>query len=380
MTVVAVAIAIALPVAACGARTILPGERETASVSSEDAGADTGEPPRPRPRTLAMSWDQACAIVDGGAVACWGNDANGVAGASADATPFVGPTRVAGLADVIEIALAQIGACALDRRGTVWCWGDPIGSRTPIREIDDAVRVFGSAGSLCALVETGDLWCVQTGFGFSTLPTCGSDVPSSKVGTTISPSNGATDLALGTRHACARRGDGSVACWGCGASGVLGTPILASVDAVDVPGVRAVAVASETSAVCAVGAGGDVTCWGDGSQFGTSLTFAPDTPPRAVPFGAGTFDVDVGVVFTCGAHRDEVTCIGALYDFGSGCNRHEVATRSFAVPGVSEISIGYQDACARAADGSVWCWGCNLTGATGDRSLAGHDSPFRVPL
>jgi hypothetical protein len=90
-------------------------------------------------------------------------------------------------------------------------------------------------------------------------------------------------------------------------------------------------------------------------------------------------DIDVGVVFACGARGGEVTCNGSLYDF-STCNDRAVGTRTFAVPQVQEVSVGYQDACARDRSGKVFCWGCNQSNLAGDGKRSGHAAPVVVPL
>jgi alpha-tubulin suppressor-like RCC1 family protein len=168
-------------------------------------------------------------------------------------------------------------------------------------------------------------------------------------------------------------------CWGCGNFGVLGALGAGNhVAPVRVPGVSAVRIAAETEATCAIAASGHATCWGEGSQFGTSLTNAP-TAPREAPFAEGAIDVDVGVVFACAAREGAVTCDGALYDFAT-CQDHRVDTRAFRVPGVREVSVGYEDACARDAEGAVWCWGCNLSGLAGAGANGGKPSPTRVTL
>ena len=33
---------------------------------------------------------------------------------------------------------------------------------------------------------------------------------------------------------------------------------------------------------------------------------------------------------------------------------------------------------ARDATGTVWCWGCNLTGVAGDVALKGQSTPVRI--
>src|SRR5262249_58298893 len=117
-----------------------------------------------RRRTLSVSWDHACAIVSVDRVACWGANADGLVGDVA--TLYPKPTIVAGLADVVEVASGQLLSCALRRDGSVWCWGDAIGSRAPVRaaSLPPARRLF--AGSGTAGVITGDARVACTGKAF----------------------------------------------------------------------------------------------------------------------------------------------------------------------------------------------------------------------
>jgi hypothetical protein len=51
------------------------------------------------------------------------------------------------------------------------------------------------------------------------------------------------------------------------------------------------------------------------------------------------------------------------------------------VPGLREISVGYEDACARSADGTVSCWGCNGTALLGTGAIDhGTATPTNVAL
>jgi alpha-tubulin suppressor-like RCC1 family protein len=74
-----------------------------------------------------------------------------------------------------------------------------------------------------------------------------------------------------------------------------------------------------------------------------------------------------------------VVCLGSTYNFPE-CSDRWSGRVVFELPGIREISIGYQDMCARDAHGAVWCWGCNDTGAVGDGSTRGHATPLEVPL
>ena len=43
---------------------------------------------------------------------------------------------------------------------------------------------------------------------------------------------------------------------------------------------------------------------------------------------------------------------------------------------VTAISIGYQHSCARKSDGTVWCWGGNLSGQLGDGKAQNEYTPL----
>jgi alpha-tubulin suppressor-like RCC1 family protein len=129
---------------------------------------------------LSEGGDHACALVDGGALVCWGSNLDGQLGVSGggEVTP---PARVPALGRAIDVAAGLRHTCAILEDRTVQCWG------------------FNDRGQL------GD-------------------------GTTISRTEprsvlGLSDVAqvsAGYRHTCALRRDGSVWCWGENAFGQLG--------------------------------------------------------------------------------------------------------------------------------------------------------------
>ena len=360
----------------CGAKTdlLLEAARDAAADSTApDAGERTDDR-----RRLSMSWDHACAIVDRGRVRCWGYNALGLVGETDELR--ASPTEVPGLSDVVEVATGQLVSCALDGNGRVWCWGDVLGSRTPLEvtSLPPAERLFVGSATICIISAVGLVACTGQSFfsgGFCTPPVADTSLDGS-----WQPSvTDVVDLAIGQRHACAARSDGSVWCWGCEEMLELGSPGPRDhTDPVRVEGVSAVHLAAETNATCAWTDREDVWCWGDGSQFGVSLTILP-VSPRQVSFGATPVDLDVGVVSTCSGVGDEVVCLGSTYDFPTCTNRWNGRV-AFDLPEVREVSIGYMDMCARDAQGRVWCWGCNQTGAVGDGSTTGHAVPFEVPL
>src|SRR5262249_18779484 len=121
-----------------------------------------------------------CAVLESGAVKCWGENRHGGLGDRTTATR-PSPVDVIGLEGVKTVSLGQDFSCALLENGGVDCWGD-------------------GSGGYVGDGRKGD-----------------SPVPSRVA-------NLATVAALtaGTFHACALHGDGSVRCWGSSGYGLLG--------------------------------------------------------------------------------------------------------------------------------------------------------------
>jgi alpha-tubulin suppressor-like RCC1 family protein len=135
----------------------------------------------------------------------------------------------------------------------------------------------------------------------------------------------AVQLATGSTHACARRRDGTVACWGSNTRGQLGdgttTDSAAPVSVVGLADVVHVAAGANVS--CAVVASGAAYCWGSNA-------------------------------------------LGGLGD-GSTTDR----SRPVAVTGVSdaaEVALGGGQTCVRRTTGAVVCWGDAGAGGFGDGS------------
>src|SRR5438105_4186179 len=142
---------------------------------------------------------------------------------------------------------------------------------------------------------------------------------------------------------------------------------------------------------CGRTAAGAAYCWGDNgaAQLGIgTLSPANATTPQAVSGGLTFASVSVGGVHACG-----LTSSGAAYcwgdnstgELGIGVNAapdtcaHGPCSRTpVAVAGgltFTTLNVGTQHTCARATDGSWYCWGLNNygqlgTGATGPETCA----------
>jgi alpha-tubulin suppressor-like RCC1 family protein len=94
----------------------------------------------------------------------------------------------------------------------------------------------------------------------------------------------AEEIALGKSHACARRSDGTVSCWGEGDRGQLGRPVttpcpkgtsMCSIVPLPIAGVsRVKRIAAGGDTTCALSEDDSVRCWGanDNGQLGNGST------------------------------------------------------------------------------------------------------------
>lgn len=173
-----------------------------------------------------------CAVTRGGQVRCWGDNAHGEVG-DGTTTPRNVPVLVADLGtSALDVSFGGAHACAVMRGGTVRCWGDnargQLGDATQterarpvlVMGLFDAVRVTAGDRHTCAIRANGELMC----WGDNTDAQLGrpsSDaLRSSPV--KVDGLSGVTDVSAGGGHTCALLGTGVIQCWGAGSSGQLG--------------------------------------------------------------------------------------------------------------------------------------------------------------
>jgi hypothetical protein len=161
-----------------------------------------------------------------------------------------------------------------------------------------------------------------------------------------------------------------------------------------------------TAVGCAVVTGGGVWCFsldgrvGDPTNLGAGLGSGMTTASAvAVVTGpAETSPAPLAGVRQLGASMYgngvafcALTDAGGVWCWGSGLpvdvfGRGEGATSSYARPvlagattplaNVVEVRVGYDSACARKTDGSVWCWGDGKRGQRGVDPAAVPDAPY----
>lgn len=419
------------------------------------AGLDDGV------RVAVGLYSQACAVRATGEVWCWGrNDFGQAGGAAPRAVPH--PVQVAGLEDVAAVAANGGTTCALDDSGEVWCWGDGGSGQggagydqdravpTLVEGIGGARAVAPGTLSSCAVTLVGTVAC----WGSNMCGGLGDGSPASPwareaAGPLVrfAGADGEEDLAgvvemgVGDGHACARRGDGTVACWGCNQLGQVGDGSnedrLVAVPVEGLDDAAVLAVGRHRS--CAIRAGGEVACWGEGwlgngeqgpANSPTPVLGLEDATQVAVnvhtcavlaggtvecwgaPQAGGTLgheeggasltpvpvfgladvtarQVEVGIYLSCTlADGDgapgQVFCwsgnfAGQLGDGTFEFRLHPVRVLGLERPAVA-VATGDVHACALLDSGRVWCWGSNDQGALGDGSVVPiRTSPARVP-
>lgn len=204
------------------------------------------------------------------------------------------------------------------------------------------------------------------------------------------PRSSPLEVVLGRTHACARRGDGTLSCWGQNRSGQLGDGTFAlRAQPVTPPVQDVIALAAGANHTCAITRAAALWCWGsnDKGQLGIpaerSIVWALSTPRMVL---ASVAEVAAGADHTCARTLDgAVWCWGRndVGQLGDGTTTQRLTpTRVTLPPGVlpQQLGLGFAHTCVRGADGAVWCWGRNDQGQIGDGSRIARLVPTRARI
>ena len=218
---------------------------------------------------------------------------------------------------------------------------------------------------------------------------------------TVPGTVGATDVSAGRQHSCAVV-SARAFCWGQGSKGRLGyggtssqsSP--AAVQGAGFTGKTVVQVGAGSQFSCArTNEVRGVYCWGsnDSNQIGnsayTASSYSTAIPVNTGPLGSRTVtDLSVGQHHACVVASGAVYCWGSNY-YGKLARDSSVNSSStmqqVALPTTAtQVSAGYDHACATLSDNSVYCWGRNSensSGSNGGRIGTGSLMPnqFNTP-
>lgn len=393
---------------------------ENAAAPDPIAARATSEPAG---RRLALGQSHTCAISADGALRCWGDASVGQLGTGTtetvgdDEAPADVPALDLGLGRRARaIAAGDFHTCAIVQGGAVLCWGwnrfgqlgyartDDLGDDEPIANLPAvdlgpgraATALAAGANFTCALLDDGSVRCwggnIGGQLGQGNTANIGDDEkPGSVPAIPLGPGRRAVGIAAGGFHACAVLDDGELRCWGSNAKGELGLRTTASLGDSEPaylappvnlgPGPGTLEVDAGFSHTCALRADGEVRCWGDGSKgalgLGVEDVVGDDETPASVPAVRieRASAMSAGAFHTCALLEDgRLRCWGSnsrgqLGNDAADQVGNSAAPDTFAAVSlparVVEVAAGGYHTCARTVDDRLYCWGANDTGQLG---------------
>ncbi len=385
------------------------------------------QPAAPAAGRLDVGRYHACGVLSDASVRCWGyggDGALGYAGTSSvgdDESPgAAGPVDLGAGRTATALSAGAVHTCALLDGGAVRCWGfggngrlgyaatdavgddDPPGAAGPVDLGDGRTAKAITAGRAhtCAILDDGTVRCWGFGFdgrlGYGTTDSVGDNEAPGSVGPVrLGDGRTATAITAGESHTCALLDDRTVRCWGFGSNGALGYGSTDAVGDNETPdaagpvrlGGPAVAVTAGAFHTCALLDDGTVRCWGFGGNgrlgYANTQSIGDDESPAAagpVALGRPAVAISAGNDHTCALLDD-----GTVRCWGLGANGRlgYASTNSIGddeAPGSvgpvdlgadrrgSAVSAGGASTCARLDDQSVRCWGTGANGILGSCS------------
>ena len=401
-------------------------------------------------RAITAGEDHTCAILGNGTVKCWGN--NGFAQLGLGDTQIRGnePGEMGGNLPAVDlgtgrtavaITAGQFHTCAVLDNGAVKCWGynnagqlglgdtatrgdtaGEMGDNLPAVALGagrTATAIAAGYRHTCARLDNGAVKCWgRNGLGRLGLGDTenrgdgsgemGDSLPAVNLGT----GRTASAIAGGDGHTCALLDNATVKCWGNGASGQLGLGDTATrgvtagemgdnLPAVNLgTGRSAVAISAGASHTCALLDNATVKCWGFNlyGQLGQGDTTnrgnaANQMGDNLAPVSLGTGRTAIAVAaddqWVCtlldnasvkcwGYNESGQLGLGTTHNRGDGAG--EMGDNLPAVDlgtgrSANAVTAGWRHACARLDTADLKCWGQGLYGqlGSGDTSNRGDN-------
>jgi alpha-tubulin suppressor-like RCC1 family protein len=271
-------------------------------------------------KQVAVGYNHACAISQTGSVSCWGDNSRGQIG---DGTTTFRPqaTAVVGLsstAKVTQLALTYQSSCALLETGAVQCWGGNtqgelgVGQTAKLNQSTSPQnvvllnnvtikRLVSGRQHLCGITNSDTLVC----WGWNDSGQLGLNNTAAQFIPMVvtSVGSGIQQVAAGYGHSCAVRASDTV-CWGDNSKGQLGDGTTTSsslpVVVTDLSGVTELALGKEHS--CATKSSNDTMCWGSRQAGQTAQSIDAvllDKTPVVVGGLTGKHSISAGDFHSC---------------------------------------------------------------------------------
>lgn len=182
-----------------------------------------GEPSTGRYLQLTSGQDHMCALRIDREVVCWGA---GDCGANVEVSQACDTRRVP-TGKFVQVSAGKYHTCGVREGGTLACWGAGTQARECMGSLwddpecgqslppdGDFTMVAAGASSTCAIRIDGSLTC--WGAGASRNDCNQADDSDRHCGQSQPPTGDFVEVAVGFRHACALTTNGEITCWGAG--------------------------------------------------------------------------------------------------------------------------------------------------------------------
>ncbi|QDK41568.1 hypothetical protein DOM21_08900 [Bacteriovorax stolpii] len=332
-----------------------------------------------------------CARLNNGDIRCWGNGVDGQLGDGNGATLHSpGPILNLG-APATHIALSNSlyaisSTCAILNTGALKCWGaneqgqlgygDDLQRLSPGGNIalgGSVIQVAMGTRHTCALLSTGTVRCWGANYygqlGYGDYLTIFSP------GATLSFGEAVTQITAGGYHSCVLLASGSVRCWGLNNVGQLGYGDTENRPSpggnVAIGGVATQIVASD-SHTCALLNTGAVRCWGNNGagELGYGDTVIRLSPGANINLGGIATQISIAINNSCALlNTGAIRCWGSnnrgQLGYGDTVDRNSPGGDIPLNSPATQIAVGTGFACATTNTGTVRCWGSNSYGQLG---------------
>ncbi|MFN8133355.1 MAG: hypothetical protein U0R70_17565 [Solirubrobacteraceae bacterium] len=219
-----------------------------ASVDTVDLG------PGRTATAIATGASHTCAILDTGQVRCWGVNAGGQLGTGVAGT--IGDNEAVSAGNVVDLGSGRTAvaitagaqhSCAILDTGAVRCWGanavgqigtgaaGTIGDNEPVSSVGPvdlgagrtAIAITAGASHTCATLDTGAVRCWGDGaagrLGYENVTPIGDTEVPSTAGPVNLGGRAVRAIAAGQAHTCVSLIGGDVRCWGSNGNAQLGS-------------------------------------------------------------------------------------------------------------------------------------------------------------
>ncbi len=322
-------------------------------------------------QNVSVGQSHTCATKTDGTAHCWGRDSDGSLGDGEMPGSLV-PQQITSNDTFVDVSVNYGTTCAVKDDGTLWCWGgnddgqlangttDPEQLPQQSGFSTDWVSISHGTSFFCGHKTNDSMWC----WGNNWLGMLGDGSRDTRLNPTLI-GGGATWATMdGTsQHSCGTQTDGTMWCWGQNSrdqfgvdSSVIGQSLFpyqvgtdADWDQAEVGGYMS----------CGIKAG-QLWCWGQ--NYGAApVQVGTDTNWRQISIA----DDEI-----CGLRTNDT-----LWCWDSRRNP-QTPTQI-----VSDTDWDYVDAqsvshkCAIKQNGTLWCWGNNSNGQLGDGTTINKTSP-----